>query len=106
MEVLNQQQIIERRREAEQELLAFLKETGSNFGLDHIKEVIYNEDGTDAMTDIIAMFDTGQGALELQNIVEVINDAWNYFPHKLLGGLSPAEKILEYQSNNSNQSKI
>lgn len=77
----------------------FLKETGSEFSLDHIKEVIFNEDGTDAMTDIIAMFDTGQGAIELQNIVEVINDAWNYFPHKLLGGLSPAEKVLEYQKN-------
>lgn len=100
MQVLNQQQIIERRKEAEQELLAFLKETGSNFSLDHIKEVIYNEDGTDAMTDIIAMFDTGQGAAELENIIETINDAWNYFPHKLLGGLSPAEKVLEYQQQN------
>ncbi len=43
------------------------------------------------------MFDTGQGAMELDNIIESINDAWNYFPHKVLDGLSPAEKILEYQ---------
>lgn len=77
-----------------------LKETGSDFTLDHIKKIIYNEDGTDAMTDIIAMFDTGQGAVELQNIMETINDAWNYFPHKIIDGMSPAEKILEYQNKN------
>ena len=97
MEILNQQQILERQQEIEQELLAFLKETGSDFSLEHIKESIYNEEGTDAMTDIIAMFDTGQGAAELENIIETVNDAWNYFPHKILNGISPAEKVLEHQ---------
>ncbi|MBI1833891.1 MAG: hypothetical protein HYR90_03605 [Candidatus Andersenbacteria bacterium] len=101
MEILNQQQITDKRAETEQELTVMLEQTGSDFSLDHIKEVIFNEDGTDAMTDIIAMFDTGQGAVELQNIIEVINDAWNYFPHRLLGGMSPAEKVLEYQQQNS-----
>lgn len=101
MEIINTQQITAQRIEIEQELTDLLSETGSDFTLDHIKDGIYNEDGTDAMTDIIAMFDTGQGAVELQNIIEVINDAWNYFPHKLLDGLSPAEKILEYQQQNS-----
>ena len=43
------------------------------------------------------MFDTGQGAAELQNVLEVVNDAWNYFQHKVIGGLSPAEKLLEYK---------
>lgn len=100
MKILSQQQIIEKRSEIEQELTDLLSETGIDFTLDHIKDVIYNEDGTDAMTDIITMFDTGQGAAELQNVVEVINDAWNYFPHKLLDGLSPAEKILEHQQQN------
>ncbi|MBI3250356.1 MAG: hypothetical protein HYZ61_00660 [Candidatus Andersenbacteria bacterium] len=97
MEILNQQQAIDRRNEIEQELLAFLKETKSDFGLDDIKEIIYNEEGTDDLTDIIVMFDTGQGAAELENIIETVNDAWNYFPHKTLGGLSPAEKVLKYQ---------
>lgn len=100
MEIKSKQQIIQKRREIEQELIEFLQETGSEFGLEDLKEIIYNEDGTDAMTDIIAMFDTGQGAIELQNIMEVINDAWNYFPHKIIGGISPADKILEYQNRN------
>jgi len=96
MEIENKSQILQRRREIEKELLDMLKETKSDFGLDDIKEIIYNEDGQDSLTDVIAMFDTGQGAAELQNVLELVNDAWNYFPHKVIGGLSPAEKLLEY----------
>jgi len=52
------------------------------------------------------MFDNGQGMPELSNILETLNDAWNYFPHKILGGLSPAEKLLEYrQMQQKNQSQ-
>lgn len=97
----SKQQIFARRKEIELELLDFLKETKSDFTLDHIKDIIYNEEGQDDLTDIIAMFDTGQGASELENIMDTINDAWNYFPHKIIGGLSPAEKLLEYQQNKS-----
>lgn len=99
MEIESRQQILKRREEIEKELLGMLKEIKSDFGLDNIKEIIYNEDGQDSLTDIIAMFDTGQGAAELQNVLELVNDAWNYFPHKIIGGLSPAEKLLEYHKN-------
>jgi len=34
---------------------------------------------------------------ELSNVLEMVTDAWNYFPHKVLSGISPAEKILEYK---------
>ncbi len=97
IEIESKQKILERRKEVEKELLEMLKETESDFGLDDIKEIIYNEDGQDSLTDIIAMFDTGQGAAELQNVLELVNDAWNYFPHKVIDGLSPAEKLLEYR---------
>ena len=83
--------------EIENELLEMLKETKSDFGLDDIKKIIYNEDGQDGLTDIIAMFDNGLGLVELENVLEVVNEAWNYFPHKILNGLSPVEKRLEYQ---------
>lgn len=97
MQTESKQQILERRKEIEQELVDMLKEAKSDFGLDDIKEIIYNEDGQDSLTDVIAMFDTGQDAAELQNVLELVNDAWNYFPHKVIGGLSPAEKLLEYR---------
>lgn len=97
MEIESKQQILARRKEIEEELLDMLKEAKSDFGLDDIKEIIHNEDGQDSLTDIIAMFDTGQGAAELKNVLELVNNAWNYFPHKIIGGLSPAEKLLEYR---------
>ncbi len=55
-----------------------------------------------ALTDIkngmkvVAMFDRGGDASELSNVLELVTDAWNYFPHKALNGLSPAEKLLEH----------
>lgn len=98
MDIESPEQILERREEIEQELSGFLKETGSDFSLDHIKEIIYNEEDQDDLMGIIAIFDTGQGLLELENILDTVNDAWNYFPHKILDGLSPAEKLLEHQN--------
>lgn len=96
MRIEKKQQIIERREEIEKELLDLLEETKSDFGLDDIKVIIYNEDGQDDLTKVIAMFDCGQGLSEMSAILEVINDAWNYFPHKCLDDLCPMEKILEH----------
>jgi hypothetical protein len=89
----NLQEIIEKRKEIERELKDFLKETGSDFTFEDIRETIYEEEETDDFTDLIAMFDMGQGAAELQSVTELLSDAWNYFPHKVLGGKSPAEML-------------
>ena len=75
-----------------------LSRAESDFTLDDVKEVIYNEEDQDDLTKAISMFDTGKISDELENILELTNDAWNYFPHKIIGGVSPAEKILEYQN--------
>lgn len=87
--------ILMKRKKIESDLAETLKKAKSDFELDDIKEIIYNEDGQDCLTHIIAMFDRGQGLVELENILEIINDAWNYFPHKILNGFSPAEELLE-----------
>lgn len=94
------------RKEIEGELKDLLKVARSAYDLDDIKDIIFNEDSHDCLTDIIAMFDTGQGGMEIQNILETVNDAWNYFPHKILNGLSPAEKVLEYQQLEQNRQKM
>lgn len=98
MQLESKQQILERQKEIEQELIDMLKETKSHFSLDHIKDVIFNEEETDDMMKVVAMFDRGGDTSELSNILELASDAWNYFPHKILNGLSPAEKALEYQN--------
>lgn len=105
MEIESRQQILERRKEIEQELTDMLKETESDFSLQNIKDAIFNEEDNDDMMKVIAMFDRGGDASELENILELTNDAWNYFPHKIIGGLSPAEKILEYNNKNKKLKK-
>lgn len=95
MDIESKQQILERRKEIERELLDMLKETKSDFSLQHVKDVIFNEDDNDDMMKVVAMFDRGGDTSELSNILELVSDAWKYFPHKALKGLSPAEKLLE-----------
>jgi len=99
-QVETKEQILERRKEIEQELTDMLKETKSDFKLEHVLEVIYNEEDNDDMMKIVAMFDRGGDASELSNVLELVTDVWNYFPHKVLGGLSPAERILEHNNKN------
>ena len=97
METESKQQILERRKEIEQELEEMLKETESDFTLDHVRDVIFHEEDNDDMMKVVAMFDRGGDASELSNVLELVTDAWNYFPHEILGGISPAEKLLKYQ---------
>jgi hypothetical protein len=98
MEIENLEQILERRKEIEGELLEMLEETESDFTLDHVRDAIYNEEDNDDMMKVVVMFDRGGDASELDNILELVSDAWNYFPHKALHGLSPAEKLLEHKN--------
>lgn len=99
MEIESKKQILKRRKEIEQELVAMLKEVKSPFSLEHIKDIIFHEEDNDDMQKVIAIFDRGGDVSELSSILELVSDAWNYFPHKIINGLSPAEKLLEYQYN-------
>jgi len=99
MEIESKQQILERRKEIEQELVDMLKKTKNPFSLEHIKDIIFHEEDNDDMQKVIAIFDRGGDTSELSNILELASDAWNYFPHKIINGLSPAEKLLEYQNS-------
>lgn len=76
-----------------------LKETESDFTLDHVRDAIYHEEDNDDMMKVVAMFDRGGDASELSSVLELVTDAWNYFPHKALNGISPVEKLLEHQKN-------
>jgi len=98
MEIKSKQQILERRKEIERELVDMLKETESDFSLGHVKDAIFFEEDNDDFQKVVAMFDRGGNISELENILDLASDAWNYFPHKIMGGLSPADKLLEYQN--------
>lgn len=80
--------------------MELLKITESDFSLDHVKDVIFNEKDADDMMKVVAMFDRGGDATELDDVLKMVSDAWNFLPHKILKGLSPAEKFLQYQNKN------
>ena len=100
----SKQEILKRRKEIEQELAEMLKETKSDFELADVLDAIYEEEENDDMTKIIAMFDNGDMS-QLSNVLELVTDAWNYFPHKALGGISPSEKSLEYAEKHPPKTK-
>ncbi len=68
-----------------------------DISFDEIKKMIYSEQDQDTLHEIMNKFDTGQDVDELNEVLAVVNEAWNYFPHKVLDGLSPMEKIIEGQ---------
>ena len=88
-------EILIKRKEIEEELASMLEETESIFSMQDVKDAIFNEEDNDDMIKVVAMFDRGGDASELSNILELVTDAWNYFSHKILNGLSPAEKLLD-----------
>lgn len=92
----NIKEILEYRAEIEKEIINLLKKTRSQFTIDHVKDVIYHEKETDDMQKVIAMFDDGNSE-NLNNVLEIVTDAWNYFPHKIINDLSPAEILLKHK---------
>ncbi|OGK15575.1 hypothetical protein A2690_02015 [Candidatus Roizmanbacteria bacterium RIFCSPHIGHO2_01_FULL_39_12b] len=82
--------ILAKREEIEKELSVLIKKTKSDITLDEIQDIIYEETDFEDLNDIIRAFDMGS-PYELQNIIETLNEAWNYFPHRVLNGLCPAE---------------
>lgn len=91
---MNKQEIAERRKKIKEEFEELLAEHDSPFSFDHILDIIYHEDDTDDMMKIVRIFDRGD-PMELGTVLELATDAWNYFPHKILGGKAPAEKLDE-----------
>ncbi|HCC83811.1 TPA: hypothetical protein DEP96_03095 [Candidatus Uhrbacteria bacterium] len=88
---LSQKQIIKQRVLIEHDLLDMLELVEGGHTLQEIKDMIYNEEETDDMTDILAIFDDGGRKIDLGDAIELVTNAWNYFPHKALNGLAPVE---------------
>ena len=96
MERPSKKHILKERQEFEEEdVTALLKRVKSEFTLEDVKAIIYNEMEQNDMAKIIPIFDTGEGDADSNTILELIIDAWNCFPHKTLGGKSPHEMIAK-----------
>lgn len=84
-------EIFMKRKEIERGLAAMLKRSKCEYSVSDVLDIIFNEQEEDDMRRLIAIFDNGGGFGELSDAIELITDAWNYFPHEVLGGKSPAE---------------
>lgn len=63
--------------------------------LEEVKEIILNEkDGNKEFNYLINIFVSKVPDIVRANeIAQIISEAWNTFPHKSLGGLSPQQMI-------------
>lgn len=86
------EEILQERKEIEKCIVELLKRTKSDFSLADVREAIYHEEDQSDMMHVVVMFDRGQPE-ELDEVLEVVTDAWNYFPHKALAGRCPMEMI-------------
>lgn len=69
--------------------------------LEGVKDIILNEkDGSKEFNHLVSVFVSKIPDINRANeVAQVVSDAWNTFPHKSLGSLSPQEVI-----KNSNES--
>ncbi len=65
-----------------------------------MRKGIYKEGQASDTAVHITFFDESSMPIGGHLVVELIDDPWNYFPYKVIGGLSPAEKLLEYNEQN------
>ena len=78
-------------------ILYFLVAFESEATVEDIKQLIFEHDGTthpsELFVDLIELFRAEEA--EVDSLLPVIQDAWNYFPHRSLGGRCPAEVMAD-----------
>jgi hypothetical protein len=87
-----------RRRLTEARLARLLQMPGIDVPLDVIKFLIFDYHHTrfnDYTAQLLAMFALSERPLDERFVLSIIEDAWNYFPHRSLNGRSPAEVTAE-----------
>ncbi len=61
-----------------------------------IREKVFNENNQKDFNDLSRLFVEKIANLdEINAVLQVVNAAWNYFPHRSLNGFCPMEKIIE-----------
>ena len=67
--------------------------------IDAVKDWIWREEGDDAFNGfnekILDHFKDVRDIDEFNRILQIFNEAWNYFPHKCLNGKSPMQTTTE-----------
>jgi hypothetical protein len=86
-------QILQRKALIEEELQACLDEAQADFTIEDVKKVIYDTDNylLYDFDEVIDKFEASPSYVPAGQICSALSEAWNYFPHRDLCDLSPAE---------------
>ncbi len=90
---MSEKDILKKRQEVERDMRQILSKMDTKLTWEDMRYIIYNEEpkkGTEKMIDWLDLSDDIDKA---NDVLQVINDAWNFFPHKKLDGLCPIEMI-------------
>lgn len=89
------------REEIEAEVLRLIQTYKVDISIERIKEIIFNENSFQDFHAVIDVFSEKINNLDEANqALNVLMKAWNFFPHRTLGGCCPIEKISESQRVN------
>jgi thioredoxin-like negative regulator of GroEL len=64
-----------------------------------IKDIVWNESDHNALSRLAFFVFEGKSAKEHQAVLDILQEAWNFFPHRSLNGLSPNEMVQRMQAN-------
>lgn len=91
--------ILEFRLQLTYRISALLAQFGGAVTVSDIERLIFEEDPSrhpsEYFADILTLFEANDG--DLDALLPVIQDAWNYLPHQSLGGRCPAEVMAGAQ---------
>lgn len=84
-----------KRNEIKSDLAKVIKKYNASITIHEVLSIIYDEVDHKDIFKIVKEFKNVKDIDKLNDIQKIINDAWNYFPHRSLKGLSPYEMYLE-----------
>jgi hypothetical protein len=89
--------IVEYRTILSARILYLLVNFQSEATVEDIKQLIFEHDGKThpsvCLVDLIELFRAEEA--DVDSLLPVIQDAWNSFPHRSVGGRSPAEVMVD-----------
>lgn len=94
-------EIREARELTENHMHRALQKAGSFLNVEKVMCLVFESDASAAPTFLSAMLTAFDGDVATANseILYLIQDAWNYFPHRFLNGRCPAEVMADLRKD-------
>lgn len=85
-----------KRAELKRDVAQILKRTDSHYTVNDVLLHIYDSGhGSEDFHKLFTMIGPNHNEVDFQEAVRILQDTWNFFPHRLNNGLSPIELIIQ-----------